>query len=168
METLTQAQSLVQTNTDIKPIHKLLQDSNLRKSREFSTEVRVIYADTDKMGVVYHSRYLHYFEIGRNEMLREVGFTYKQLEENEIYLPIIELNLNYYKPAQYDDLLTIKSVFTKETGKSIQFKLFCAVYRGDELLTNGYTVHITTNSQGKVTRPNRHILKDLMGKLFED
>ena len=101
-------------------------------------------------------------------MLREVNFTYKQLEENDIYLPLTETHLNYYKPAEFDDLLTVKSVFAQEAGKSIRFKLFCAIYREDELLTDGYTVHITTNSEGKVTRPNRQIHKKILHTFFEE
>ena len=76
---------------------------------EFKTQIRVIYADADPMNVVYYGNYAKYFEIGRVESVRALGISYKDLEEMGIFLPVVELNIKYLRPAKYDDLLTISS-----------------------------------------------------------
>jgi len=80
---------------------------------KFSTNIRVRYGETDQMGVVYHGNYATYFEVARTEWLRNLGVTYKDLENNGIMLPVISLSFNFVKSAKYDDLLTI-SVFLKK------------------------------------------------------
>ncbi len=74
-----------------------------------STQIRVRYAETDQMNVVYHGNYAQYFEVARAECIREFGFTYKQIEELGVIMPIVEINIKYIRPAHYDDLLTIKT-----------------------------------------------------------
>ena len=81
--------------------------------KTFSTTIRVRYGETDQMGVVYHGNYATYFEVARTEWLRNLGVTYKDLENNGIMLPVISLSFNFVKSAKYDDLLTI-SVFLKK------------------------------------------------------
>jgi len=76
---------------------------------EFITNVRVLYAHTDTMGVVSNVRYLEYFEAGRNEFLRKIGFPYTEMEKENIALPVIEANLKYISTAKYDDLIQIKA-----------------------------------------------------------
>jgi acyl-CoA thioester hydrolase len=76
---------------------------------EFNTQVRVRYAEADPMNVVYYGNYAQYFEVGRVESLRNLGISYKGIEDMGIMLPVVELNIKYLSPAKYDDLLTIKS-----------------------------------------------------------
>ncbi len=76
---------------------------------EHATTVRVRYAETDRMDVVYYGNYAMYFEVGRVEAIRNLGISYKALEEMGIILPVVELNIKYLRPAKYDDLITIKS-----------------------------------------------------------
>ena len=76
---------------------------------EFNTQVRVRYAEADPMNVVYYGNYAQYFEVGRVESLRNLGISYKCIEDMGIMLPVVELNIKYLRPAKYDDLLTIKS-----------------------------------------------------------
>ena len=76
---------------------------------EFITQVRVRYAEADPMNVVYYGNYAQYFEVGRVESLRNLGISYKGIEDMGIMLPVVELNIKYLRPAKYDDLLTIKS-----------------------------------------------------------
>ena len=76
---------------------------------EFNTQVRVRYAEADPMNVVYYGNYAQYFEMGRVESLRNLGLSYKGIEDMGIMLPVVELNIKYLRPAKYDDLLTIKS-----------------------------------------------------------
>ena len=74
---------------------------------EFNTQVRVRYAEADPMNVVYYGNYAQYFEVGRVESLRNLGISYKGIEDMGIMLPVVELNIKYLRPAKYDDLLTI-------------------------------------------------------------
>ena len=76
---------------------------------EFNTQVRVRYAEADPMNVVYYGNYAQYFEVGRVESLRNLGISYKGIEDMGIMLLVVELNIKYLRPAKYDDLLTIKS-----------------------------------------------------------
>lgn len=135
-------------------------------SQEFCTNIRVIYADTDQMGIVYHAKYLEYFEIGRNEMLREIGFPYKFLEKNNVYLPVIEAHLNYCRPAKYDDLLLIKTIVKREETKSLRVYIHCSIFVENQLMANGYTVHVTSNSLGKPARVPKEIQVPLFERLF--
>ncbi|MEJ8819543.1 acyl-CoA thioesterase [Lacibacter sp. H407] len=73
------------------------------------TTIRVRYSETDQMNVVYHGNYAQYFEVARAEAIREMGFTYKEMEEMGVVMPIVELHTKFLRPAKYDDLLTIKT-----------------------------------------------------------
>jgi acyl-CoA thioester hydrolase len=94
-------------------VEKQLQSLNLSTNTifmyEYATTVRVRYAETDRMDVVYYGNYAMYFEIGRVEAIRNLGVSYKELEDMGIILPVVELNIKYLRPAKYDDLITIKS-----------------------------------------------------------
>ena len=81
--------------------------------QKFSTDIRVRYGETDQMGIVYNANYATYFEVARTEWLRNLGVTYKNMEESGINLPVISLSFNFIKPAKYDDILTV-SVFLKK------------------------------------------------------
>ena len=70
---------------------------------------RIPYADTDKMGVVYHANYLKYFEMGRTELMRQIGFTYDDMEKQGFYFPVVNAQCNYHAPAHYDDLITVET-----------------------------------------------------------
>ncbi len=104
-----------------------------------TTEYRVPYADTDQMGFVYYANYLMYFERGRNELMRAMGFTYRELESLGIGLPVVECNVKYRMPAKYDDVLTIHAEFSE--FRKLQLVVSCKVMRGDELLAEGFTRH---------------------------
>lgn len=82
---------------------------------------RVRYGETDQMGVVYHGNYAQYMEMGRVEWLREMGISYKKMEENGIMLPVISLLVNYKKPAIYDDLITVRTILKKTPTVKIEF-----------------------------------------------
>ncbi|MFZ7114396.1 MAG: acyl-CoA thioesterase [Bacteroidota bacterium] len=84
-------------------------------------QVRVRYAETDQMGYVYYGNYATYFEVARVELLRSIGFTYKKLEEDGIMLPVFDYSIKYFKPAFYDDLLTIRTSMEYNDGARIKF-----------------------------------------------
>jgi acyl-CoA thioester hydrolase len=107
-------------------VEKQIQSLNLLTNAinmyEHSTTVRVRYAETDRMDVVYYGNYAMYFEIGRVEAIRHLGVSYKDIEEMGIILPVVELNIKYLRPAKYDDLITIKSqIKTLPTDHKIVF-----------------------------------------------
>lgn len=103
------------------------------------TKIRVYYQDTDQMGVVYYGNYARYYEIGRTEMIRDMGFTYKQLEEYKVLLPARSLKINYFKSAYYDDLLTVRTIV--ETIPKVKFPIKTEIYNEKgELINSGETV----------------------------
>ena len=102
------------------------------------TNIRVRYGETDQMGYVYYGNYAQFFEVGRVEWLRALGVSYKSLEASGIMLPVIRLNINYMKPAKYDDLLTITTIMTKKPLVKIEFD-FEVHNENNDLLTTGFT-----------------------------
>lgn len=122
---------------------------------ESSTQIRVRYAETDQMNVVYHGNYAQYFEVGRAEAIRSLGFTYKDLEAMGIIMPIVELSCKFLRPAHYDDLLTIKTML-KELPKEHRIEFHQEVYNEHEkLLTIGKVVlyFIDAVTREKTTMP---------------
>lgn len=112
---------------------------------------RVPYADTDQMGVVYYANYLVLFERGRNELMRRMGLTYREMESRGVGLPVLEAHCEYRSPARYDDLLTIRAF--SEGFEGLRGKVRCQIFRGDELLAEGYTIHVCLDFEKK--RPVR-------------
>jgi len=87
-----------------------------------TTQIRVRYGETDQMGYLYYGYYALYYEVGRAEAIRQLGFTYRELEEMGIMMPVVELNAQYLRPALYDDLVTIKTILKElPDGPKIQF-----------------------------------------------
>ena len=129
--------------------------------KEHKIQIRVRYSETDQMSVVYHGKYMPYFEMGRVEWLRNKGISYKDMEQNGIALPIVSLHLNYKKPAKYDDLLTIHTKLKSYSGVKIEFD--CEIRNeNEELLTTAHfiLVFVDVNS-GKPISPPQYIL-DIM------
>ena len=114
-------------------------------------QVTVRYAETDMMGVVYHGSYLPWFEIGRTTLLKEMGLAYRKLEEDGYRLPVLEVGAKYFRPAVYDDTVTI--VTTLKERPLLRIRLEYEVRRGDELLATGFTVHAFIDREGKPVRP---------------
>jgi len=87
-----------------------------------TTQIRVRYGETDQMGYLYYGNYALYYEVGRAEAIRALGFTYRQLEEMGIMMPVVDLHVQYYRPATYDDLITVKTTLRElPDGPKIQF-----------------------------------------------
>tara|TARA_B100000497_G_C7687587_1_gene417057 strand:+ start:1452 stop:1847 length:396 start_codon:yes stop_codon:yes gene_type:complete len=102
------------------------------------TKLRVRYSETDQMGIVYYGNYAQYLEQGRTDWLRSLGLTYKFMEEHQVMLPVINLNIDYKKPAKYDDLLTIKTSLLEIP--SVKIKFYYEIYNQyDELLVTATT-----------------------------
>lgn len=104
---------------------------------ESTTQVRVRYAETDQMNVVYYGNYAQYFEVGRVECIRQLGYTYKDMEASGVMMPVIELNIKYLRPATYDDLITIKTQI-RELPHDHRIEFFQEVYNEQgKMLTSG-------------------------------
>lgn len=122
------------------------------------TKVRVIYADTDAMGIVYHTNYIKWFEIGRNEILRQLGLLYSDIEKQGFNLPLTEVNCHYYFPARYDDVLIVETFFDYITRIVVKFNYHIWDEQEKRLHAEGYTIHACTNLEGKVRRMPQIIL----------
>ena len=135
-------------------------------SEEFHTAQRVLYGDTDAMGVAYYASYLKWFEIGRAEFFRRCGLNYRDVEKRGCFLPVYEAYCRYLKPAHYDDIIHIQTGFSF-TGKArlrFDYRLLCK--ENGQLLAQGYTVHVCTDKNGRVLKPPRY-LKELLLSLEE-
>ena len=127
--------------------------------REYQFQVRVRYAETDQMGVVYHGNYAQYFEMGRVEWLRNLGVSYKWMEENGIMLPVVSLTMNYKKPARYDELLTLKTSLKNQASVKIEFD-YELYNEKEELLTTGNSVLVFVDMKtGRPIAPPLYILE---------
>ena len=125
-------------------------------SRVTTSTVRVRYAETDKMGVVYHSNYLVWFEIGRTDWLRDTGWTYRSMEEDGIQLPVIEAHCVYKLGARYDDEVEIRTRAKKLSPVRVQFDYEAARRADGAVLATGHTVHATIDRSGRLVRmPDR-------------
>jgi len=129
--------------------------------KKFDHTVRVRYAETDQMGVVYHGNYAQYFEIGRVEWLRNLGISYKRMEELGIMLPVVSLTMNYKKPAKYDEDLRIRTIFKQCSGVKIEFD-YELYNQSDELLTTGYSMLVFVDMKtGRPTLPPAYVLEKI-------
>jgi len=117
-----------------------------------SSMVRVRYAETDQMGIAYHGNYLAWFEVGRTDLLREHGMTYKQLEGQDVRLPVIETRVVYRRPALYDDVLEIRTQLVEMSGARLRFE-YDVVRNGEpEALAQGMTEHAAVDANGRPRR----------------
>lgn len=122
-------------------------------SYTYSHHHRVRYRECDPMGIVYHTHYLDYFEVARTEALRDVGVRYRDLEENGIIMPVVEVQVQYHGPAHYDELLIIDTLF--EQRPTVRVPIEYRVRRESEEtpLVTGHTTLCFTNAETR--RPTR-------------
>ena len=111
-------------------------------------KIRVLYAHTDKMGIVYYSRYFEYFEAGRNEFLRNIGYPYSKIESQNLILPVIEAYSKYISPARYDDEISLLTML--EEVPTVRVRLNYRVKNNsNDILAEGFTVHSFANAETK-------------------
>lgn len=122
------------------------------------TQIRVRYAETDQMGYVYYGNYAMYFEVARVEAMRSIGFSYKEMEEEGVMMPVLESHFRYLKPGKYDELLTIKTVIPTLPGVRIRFEY--EVFNEQlELITEGWTTLTFLRKDSHLpTRPPQNLL----------
>lgn len=117
-----------------------------------SCHVRVRYAETDKMAVAYYANYFVWFEVGRCELLRSLGGTYRQMEDAGMLLPVVEAHCNFRSPARYDDDLYISTTGLLRSRARIEFHYEVRRQTDRQLLATGHTVHAATNAAGRPRR----------------
>ncbi|BFT70321.1 thioesterase family protein [Paenibacillus sp. P36] len=128
----------------------------------YQHQLRVRYAETDQMGVVYHANYLNWFEIGRTELIRELGYPYRRIEEQGLLLPVVEADLKFKKPARYDDLVSVNTRVLEMTSVRLHFTYEIRKVNEDaaegveensgELLVTGTTRHVWVNPSWRPVR----------------
>ena len=131
-----------------------------------TTEIRVRYADTDKMQFVYNGKYLEYFEVGRTELLRASGLSYAEVEKNGYQLPLIESRIFYKQPAVYDDLLCIQADLNELHSPKVHIQYTVRRKNTNEIIAEGYTTHMFIKSDTKkAVRPPK-IYVDALSPFF--
>jgi acyl-CoA thioester hydrolase len=125
-------------------------------------EYRVPYADTDQMGVVYYGNYLTFFERARNELMRKLGYTYKECEQEGWMLPVTHAEVDYRRPAKYDDLLEITAYVKLQKG--VRIEIGCEVRRRGEqqILVSGFTRHAFVSTEDFRPCPPPERLMDML------
>ena len=125
------------------------------------TRIRVRYAETDQMGVVYYANFFIWFEIGRVELLRQLGFHYKQMEiDDDCHIPVVEANCRYKSPARYDDVLLLETsvLAIRRSVLKFGYRLLRPENEGTTLLAEGETIHVTVDRSFRPVRlPQKYV-----------
>ena len=116
------------------------------------SKLRVRYAETDQMGVAWHGSFFAWFEVGRTDLLRGRGTTYRQLEADGIRLPVLEARASYHRPVRYDDLLEIHTTVATHTGARVAFSYEIRREGCGEVLARGFTSHAAIDAGGRPRR----------------
>ncbi|MDD2889203.1 MAG: thioesterase family protein [bacterium] len=124
-------------------------------------KLRVSYADTDQMSVVYYSRYFEYFERGRTELLREIGLPYADMEKKNLKLPVIESHCEYKKGIKYDELIVIKTCLIELPKSTLRMNYEILDETEKEIRAKGYTIHSFVNQYGKAVRPPKDFVESI-------
>ncbi len=134
----------------------------------YKTSVRVRYADTDQMKYVYNGKYFEYFEVGRTEMMRELGLTYKEIEDIGFLMPVLETKITYLSPAFYDELLEIQTIVSELPKVKVHIDHVIKSLDRDVEVVKGYVELAFINTQTmKPTRAPR-IFLDAISKYFNN
>ena len=131
----------------------------------FETKLRVRYGETDQMRFVYYGVYAQYYEVGRVELLRSIGISYKEIEEMGYALPVVSLNINYKNPAYYDDKLTIRTIIKKLPSAKIIFDYETYNEQGNLLNTGEVVLVFLDKETGKPCFAPEVIMEKLKEKL---
>jgi acyl-CoA thioester hydrolase len=132
-----------------------------------TTQIRVRYADTDKMQFVYNGKYLEYFEVGRTELLRSCGLAYSELEKAGYQLPLIEAGVKYKSPAYYDDVLQITASINEINSAKVYIEYSIKKENADEIIVTGFTSHMFIREETKRPTKPPQIYIDALKKYFQ-
>ena len=128
---------------------------------------RVIYGDTDQMGVVYYANYLRWFEMGRTELLRQIGAPYSEVEKRGFFFPVTEVSCRYLRSARFDDEIAVETTLQTLGRATLVFGYTIMRKINDELLVDGWTRHACLDREGKVIKIGRE-LEAILKKAFTD
>jgi acyl-CoA thioester hydrolase len=121
-----------------------------------TTTLRVRYAETDQMGVVYYANYLVWFEVARADLLRSLGWTYREMEGTGVFLPVIEAHCEYRRPARYDEEIEVRTSGRLSSPARMEFSYDVILRSMDEIAASGRTVHAAVGRDGRPCRlPDR-------------
>jgi len=126
-----------------------------------AAEVRTRYCETDQMGVVHHTNYLVWFEIGRTEFMRAHGATYREMEEQDLFMPVLESYCRHHQPARYDERLRILTRCQRVRRVRLRFDYRVLRVADERLLAEGWTVHVATDAGGSPRRLPPEVLHKL-------
>jgi acyl-CoA thioester hydrolase len=114
------------------------------------TTIRVRYAETDQMGVVYHGNYFTWFEVGRVELCRQLGFEYKEMEiQDDSFIVVAEAHCRYKRPARFDELITVRTRIVDSQRRTVRFAYELARQADGEIIATGETLHVICDRQGR-------------------
>ena len=131
---------------------ELNRDPGVRPLPTSTSVVRVRYAETDKMGIVYYANYFVWFEVGRTDLLRQQGWSYDAMERDGFALPVVEAHCEYQRPARYDDELEIRTVGRVLSPVRMEFTYEVRLVAGGRVAASGKTVHAALDPGGKPCR----------------
>jgi acyl-CoA thioester hydrolase len=114
------------------------------------------------MGVVHHSVYLIWFEVGRTEWMRQRGFTYRECEEKGWLLPLVESGVKYLSSAQYDDLVEVETVYNEEKGAAFCFEYIVRRQKDERILATGFTKHVCITEDNRINKEATKLIKNLL------
>lgn len=116
------------------------------------TTLRVRYAETDAMGIVYHTNYIVWFEVGRGEFFRQRGGEYREFEEQGLFLPVTEVDARFVAPARYNDLVVVKTSVAELRSRSVTMYYEILMRETGQLLVTGHTKHFCVDREGRIQR----------------
>ena len=122
------------------------------KERKTIVTYRIIYGDTDQMGVAYYANYLRWFEIGRTELLRQIGIPYASIEEKGRRFPVTEVSCRYFRPSRYDDVITIETALTSLGRVTLTFSYRLLRKEDGALIASGWTKHACVDKKVEVAK----------------
>lgn len=132
---------------------------SIEHGRSATPQIRVRYAETDQMGVVYHANYLIWFEVGRVELMRSLGFDYKRMEiDDDRHIVVVAVKCRYKAPARYDDVVAIETRILALRGFVLKFGYRLVRVADNKVLAEGETTHVITDSaMQKCTLPEKYV-----------
>ena len=128
---------------------------------EHSHPIKVYYRDVDKMGIVYYSRYLEYFEESRTELLSSLGLKVSDIEKLGIILPVISCHCEFKKGARFEDIILVRSWIEERPRSTLKILYEAILNKTNDLLVKGYTIHAFVNSNWKAVKPSNEILEKI-------
>ena len=133
------------------------------------TTLRVRYAETDAMGIVYHTNYIIWFEVGRGEYMRQRGGDYREVfEDAGFYLPVVEVDARFISPARYDDEVVVRTSVEELRSRSVTLYYEVLMKETGQLLVTGHTKHICTDREARIRRFSQAMGDALIGRAEED